>query len=83
MQPLVEEISTRTGRYLPGVSNEAEPKPSNLYAVMEDKFTAGKEKDYVVVYDLLNKALRKAGADLYWTSAVMEDGRVYNGSEVG
>lgn len=78
MSPLVEEVSTRTGRYLPELSRDAEPEPSYLFAVSEEHFTAGKEKDYATGYGLIKKALRKGKADFYWNSHVMEDGRVYN-----
>jgi len=78
VMPLVEEVSRRTGRYVPELSTEVENKTSNIFFVVRDEFPAGKAKELTEVYGKLKTALRAAGSDFYWNADYMQDGTVYS-----
>ncbi|TXF89458.1 hypothetical protein FUA23_10860 [Neolewinella aurantiaca] len=82
VEPLVEKVSVRTGRYLPELSIEVEEKPYKFFFVAKDQFPAEKTAELTDVYGKLIKALRDAGADFYWNTDYMEDGALYQSTPI-
>ncbi len=75
---LAEQVSKEGLTYVADLSQVGAAPPSNLYAVQIERFDPKRKKDHLAGYKMITDALRKGGADLYWSSSMLDDGTIYS-----